>query len=336
MEKYITWYGLLLKSWIKRKSSWIQLAGMVLVVLLIAGIKLPDTQNTIVGLCNQDGAFAEEVVQKLETRESVFEFQRYDNPEKMKEAVIRGELECGFIFEKGKKESITCISTPITTKAAVAGETVYAAFLEKYSEEILLEEQEDVFGEKTSEISKVLLDKNQEFLEGDQIFRMDFEEVESSQKMPRQEAETFPVRGMTALLIFVMVLMNHGKKFEQKDCSFEKALMPREAVCFEFIRYLAGAAIPALIGICLMMYNGNGAGILRETAGMLVLVLTSALWVVCIGKLFRNSITYASWIMTLVIGNLLLCPVFIDLSEYLPAIRYINCIFPLGIYLKLF
>lgn len=55
MEKYITWYRLLLKSWMKKKSSWLQLVGMVLVVVLIAGIRVPDTNNTVIGLCNKDG-----------------------------------------------------------------------------------------------------------------------------------------------------------------------------------------------------------------------------------------------------------------------------------------
>lgn len=345
MEKYITWYRFLLKAWAKKKSSWIQLVGMILVILLIIGVQLPDTNNTVIGICNQDGKFAEDVIKKLESSESVFQFKRYEEPEQLREAVVQGKLESGFIFEAGmeekleksrKKELITCISTPLTTKAAVAQETVFAAFLERYSEEILLEQEGQVFGKTSSEISEMLLEKNQEYLNGDKIFRMDFEEVESNGKTEEQKSETFPVRGMVALLIFIIILMEHGKKFEQKDCSVEKALTTREKMCFEFIRYLTSATIPALAGIFLLVYAEGSAGILKEVVGMLLLVLASALWMLLIGKLFRNSITYASWIMTLVVANLLLCPVFFDLSEYLPAIRYVNCIFPVGMYLKLF
>ena len=58
----------------------------------------------------------------------------------------------------------------------------------------------------------MVLEKNQEYLNGDKIFRMDFEEVESNGKTEEQKSETFPVRGMVALLIFIIILMEHGKK----------------------------------------------------------------------------------------------------------------------------
>ena len=161
MEKYITWYRLLLKSWMKKKSSWLQLAGMILVVLLIAGIRIPDTNNTVIGLCNKDGELAGDVIEILQNKESVFQFTAYTDENKMLEAVIRGEVESGFVFQKGfekaleqgkRKNLITFLTTPLTTKGAVAKETVFAAGLERDSQEILLEQEEQVFGEKSQEI----------------------------------------------------------------------------------------------------------------------------------------------------------------------------------------
>lgn len=345
MEKFITWYGLLLKTWIKRKSSWLQLAGMVLVVLLIAGIHIPDTNNTVIGLCNRDGAFAEDVIKKLQDGESVFQFVVYEDEERMQEAVIRGELESGFVFKKGlaksleqgkRKNLITFIITPLTTKGAVAKETVFAAFLERYSQEILLEQEEQVFGKESDEISKALLEKNQEYLNSDELFRIDFEEVAANSSEVEEGAETFPVRGMLVLLIFVMILIEHGKKFEQKDCAVEKALTGSEKVYFEFLRYLSAATIPAFAGIVLLAGTGSGTLFLKEVLAMMLFVVILGVWMVLVGKLFRNGTTYASWIMTLVIGNLLLCPVFVNAAEYVPALGYLNCIFPMGIYLKLF
>lgn len=345
MEKIITWYRLLVKSWIKRKSSWLQLAGMLLVVVLVGQIKIPDINNTVIGLCNQDGAFAQDVIQILQTQDSVFRFQVYEDSQKMQQAVIRGELEGGFVFEKGlekdlqkgkKKKLITAITTPLTTKGAVAKETVFAAFFQRYSKDILLEQEKTVFGREDAEISEALLKKNQEYLKSDEIFRLDFEEVAGNGKETAAGADTFPVRGMTALLIFVMILLEHGKKFEQKDCVFEKALTKREKLLFEFLRYVSIATIPALVGVGLILVTGTGVFFLKEVLVMAIFVVVCGIWMLFIGKLFRNGTTYASWIMTIVIGNLLLCPVFMDISRYVPALGYISCVFPVGIYLKLF
>ena len=61
----------------KRKSSWLQLAGLLLVVALVGQVKIPDINNTVIGLCNEDGAFVQEVIESLQTGESVFQFQVY-------------------------------------------------------------------------------------------------------------------------------------------------------------------------------------------------------------------------------------------------------------------
>lgn len=51
MAQYKIWYALQLKAWLKRKTSWLQVLGMILLVLLTAHIHLPDADNTRVGVC---------------------------------------------------------------------------------------------------------------------------------------------------------------------------------------------------------------------------------------------------------------------------------------------
>jgi len=83
----------------------------------------------------------------------------------------------------------------------------------------------------------------------------------------------FPVRGMLILLIFVMILIEHGKKFEQKDCAVEKALTGSEKVYFEFFRYLSAATIPAFAGIVLLAGTGSGTFFLKEVLAMMLFVV---------------------------------------------------------------
>ena len=345
MEKYIIWYRLLLKVWIRKKSSWLQLVGSVVVVLLIAQIRIPDINNTTVGLCNQDGEFAQDILEDLRDKDSVFQFEIYEDEKEMQQAVIRGDLDSGFVLKSGmeqelkngkKRKLILFVTTPLTTKGAVAKETLFAAFLERYSEEILLEQEVQVFGRESKKISEALLEKNQEYLDSDELFQIYFEEVSGNIKSEEKKRDTYPVRGIAAVLIFMMVLMAHGKKFEQRECVFEKALTKREAVCFEFLRYVSTATVPAFVSLILIYVTGNGVFIFKELFAMLLFVVILGIWMLLFGKLFRNGTTYASWIMTLVLGNLLLCPVFVNWAEYVPALEYLGYIFPVGIYVGMF
>lgn len=97
---------------------------------------------------------------------------------------------------------------------------------------------------------------------------------------------------------------------------------------------LATVTVQSIAGFILIMTESN-RGFFIELKAIILFVLLSALWVLVFGRLFRNEITYVSFIVTLIVVNLMICPVFIDLSVYVPALQYISYCFPLGIYLGL-
>lgn len=361
MEKYITWYRMMLKIWLRKKSSPVLVAVMLLATALVAGIRLPDAANVKVGLYNADGQFAARIANRLLASDSVFTFESYADEEALQDAVTGGEIECGFIFEEGMEEKlnraggksrdlIAYVATPLTTKGSVAKETVYAAFLEEYSEMILLREEETVFGEKNPEVSSLLLEKNAGFLEGDQIFDLHFAYVKTREaagtegkdaanmqaETGKEGTQTFPVRGIAALFVFIAVFLEHGRRFSPQAAAFEGALAKKEAVRFRFVRYLSAASVPAAALLLGIVLTGNGQGILRECFGMLALVFLSALWMVVAGAAFQKELSYSAWTMTLILAQFLLCPVFVDLTQYIPAIRYIRLLFPAGVYLELY
>lgn len=349
MEKYITWYRMILKIWLRQKSSPVLIAGMLSLLLLITGIRIPDSSNVKVGLYNADGQFAKRIEKKLLDSGSVFEFESYSDEEALKDAVIGGKIECGFIFKEGMEQKlnraggrsrdlITYVVTPLTIKGSVAKETVYAAFLEEYSEKILLREEETVFGGENPEVSGLLLEKNAGFLKGDQIFNISFAYVKAGEAAETEDkgAQTFPIRGIVALFVFIAVFLEYGKTFSKKAAAFENALPGKEAVRFRFVRYLAAASVPAVFGLAGILLSGSGQAILRDCFGMLALMFLTAFWMVIAGGAFRKELSYSAWMMPLVLSQLLLCPLFVDISRYVPAVRYLRLLFPAGIYLEFF
>ena len=138
MAQYKIWYALQLKAWLKRKTSWLQVLGMILLVLLTARIHLPDADNTRVGICGTADEYADNVLESLRYRDSIFEFIEYSDEETMRRDMVSGRIECGFLFpedfqeriwEDRLKNSVTYICTPFSAKGLVAQETFYAAFL---------------------------------------------------------------------------------------------------------------------------------------------------------------------------------------------------------------
>lgn len=342
MERYIIWYVLQLKAWCKRKTCWLQILGMCVIVFVMLSFSLPSTDNLNVGICHAQGVQAEKMVGNLEQGDSIFNFQRYETEDAMQADILSGKLECGFVFakdfdqrvESGEIEQcIKYLETPFMTKGAVARETVFAVFIQVYGEQILLDSIDTIYGEYNEETARELLEKNQEYLENNLIFQIEQQTVEVQRKEEKQQTKTYPIQGIVGIFLFWIMFMQHGKKFESNQGAIFKALEKKERVIFEYLGYLASVTIAAVAGGFLICSAAGSRGILVEGTDLFLYLAYGGAWICLVGRLFRNKLSFTAWTTTLMLLQMFLCPVFVDLSAYVKVLKYIRCIFPLGIYL---
>lgn len=347
VEKGIRCFFLWLKVYFKRKTTWLQLAGMVLLIWLIGSISFPDPDNVRVGVCCTGGDYANELAKRLYERDDVYRFDSYETPDKLEKAVLAGEVECGFAFDEqldeqmedgDLDEAIVFVATPLCVKGEVIKETVYAELLKLYSDEILKRNEQDIFGEENKERTKKLLEYNRYYQEGDAVFKLEIKEVDTHALPAEQvleEPATYPVEGMVGLFTFLIVFLAYGRKFEDRGWAVEKALSKRERLVYGCLSHTAAGILPALVGIVLIaLYGGAGNGIVAG-AGLLLLVIISGMWVTIVGSFFKKHTTFVATILTVVVANLLICPVFLNFETYVPALKVVKLIFPLGIYLMI-
>lgn len=341
MSKVLVWYQLFLKVYLKKRSTWIQLAGMILLVVFILSIRIPDGKNMSAGFCTSGSAMADQVLERLWEEDSAFEFILYDTAEELREDVKSGRLECGFVTESDFESSIVkgdmndCvryICTPMTSKGEVMKETFYAAFFQIYSDELLKSKEELFFGNKDPQRQADWMQINHELRESSKIFQVEYCEVDSAVEK-REEHITYPVQGSVGLMILLILFLSYGRRFEPGKMAVEKAMMQNERFWYSCAGMLAAGTIPALAGVILAISNPGSRGVWKEMAAMLVFVLWAVVWVWLVGRLQRSIEGQLSWLFGILVMNVLLCPIFLDLSEYVPAIQYIKYISPLGLYL---
>ena len=232
MEKYIVWYVLQLKAWCKKWICLLEIIGMIFLVLLIQNIALPKGDNTAIGICNEDGAYVENLFEQLREQDSIFDFKVYPDRNSLEEDVISGIVECGFVFEKdfatdwqedNYKDTITYICTPLTTKGYVAQETVFAVILREFSSDILQQSASEIYSEPDTQTIQELQEKNEEYLSSSDIFHMDTQTVKQTEKKEKK-GETYHVQGIVGLLIFISMLMNGVESFHKKGHSMVDSL----------------------------------------------------------------------------------------------------------------
>ena len=190
--KGFVYYKLQLKLWLKHRICWLQILFLVLLLLVIGGIHVPDAKNSRIGLTGVTSGITQTVADRLMQKRDVYQFTTYEGTEELEQAVEAGELECGFVFDKefakqyeegSFTDSITYVYTPFTTKGMAVRETVYGTVLELYGEKLLQQNQETIVGQSSEEISAMLADRYEYYLNSDAIFHTEVIYVETDAGM---------------------------------------------------------------------------------------------------------------------------------------------------------
>lgn len=340
----MNWYALQLKLWYRKKVCWLQVIAMCLLIIVFSTIKIPQTDNLRIGVSHIQGNSAERIVDILIQNESIFDFVEYADEDIMRKDILAGRLECGFAFAENLDQkmesgditgSVKYYETPFLTKGKVARETFFSSFLQVYGEQILKDSIEDIYDNYDAEVEKELLKRNAEYIGSEKVFQIQVESVEVQQNMESEQHNVYPVHGLIALFVFGIMFMEYGSRFGVGKCDFFKALNNKESQIFVCIGMLAAATIAVFVGLILILALTENRSIGREIFCMLFYVMYCALWILLVGCLFRDKMTFIVWTVALFVIQILVCPVFMDFSQYIKVLRYISYIFPMGIYLRL-
>lgn len=348
MEKYITWYRLLLKVQLKRKSSWIQIGAFALVYIIVLNIHIPGNDNTQIGVYLEESEYGERILTELAKRKGVFHFQRYNRAEAVYEDVAAGKIESGVIFsnhfdkqiESHKlRETITYVTTPFATKGWVVQESIYSALFRIYSEEILKQGEMEIYQDSNEARRLDLLERNQFYLNGEEVFQVEIKEIELSTGLSaikdEKKVELLPVHGLIGVFVFLTMFLAYGRKFEQGGMAFEKALTVGERQIFSYLHGIAAGTLPALTGFLFLLLDRSSKRKVIELILLLFLLLAGELWIMVIGRLLKNETSFVSTISAIVTAQIIICPIFINLASYIPALNFVRLLFPLGMYLHL-
>lgn len=351
MGRYLTWYYLNLKLNIKSKTSYLQIFFMIVIIIIMTSIKMPSSESVKILLYNEAGAMGDELVYKLINSDTVYEFEEENKLHKMEERILAIDAECGFIIHEGFEDQIqsnrhrhlvTMVNSTMTTKGEVAKEIFYAQFFRLYSDIVLGDFVETYFTDTTDvekeKILEQLLEKNNEYLSGERLFEIHYETISPkfSEDTQIDFSKTFPIRGTIALFLFLLMLINNGRSLMGKKDNFVKTLIASEKNIYLILKNISSVSLQSFPALILIMMYAEPKNIMYEIVMLIFYLLISSLWIMVFGSLFKKDTTYSGWMLTILLSNIIVCPVFFNLSKYVKAIGLVQYIFPLGTYLNFF
>lgn len=317
MEKCIVWYTLSLKQNIRKIGTWILLVAMLFLLWILGNVKIPDGTNEQVAIFYNDTEYEDAIKDALSSSGNQFVFIEYESEDEVYKAVESGEVECGFVctddFDDGIRdgeweEIVRLYTTPFSTKTEVAKENMFAALYPIYSEWLLLETEDEIYTITDEERLEELLELNRQNLGEDLILSVEEVriETENDNEVVKEEPNLYPMQGLVELFVLLAMLLAAGVYGQKETAQIASALLVKEKLYFRYMNILSNGTLIALVGTIALLCSSSSRGIGIEILSMLCTLGLGGVFVLGFSKLFRNRLTYLSWVVTFVICYLLL------------------------------
>lgn len=336
MKRLFFWFWLLIKRQMKSAAMPAFLIGMPLVCFVIAQIPAMHEQGSVrVALyAADDDRVAADTIKQLTSGDYTADFYVAADLQQMEKDIREGRADHGYYFKEGFKArldgkqykgSICLLRKSAGMTDAMTREIVFSEMFRAYALDIAQDYicEEAVFAQIKEEALEAVRTGYADYKESNDTFHIDFGVVDGSGSVTqaKEAGVDFPIRGVLAVLVFVAGL--YGGVWWLSD--------QKEGVFLAMPRYLARASrflyisVPTLlfaVSVEFTLWLTDTGDFPAELAAMAAYAASIIVFTGFLTMLIKNNRLLAAAIPVFAIASLVLCPVFVNLTSVVPAVKY--------------
>lgn len=300
--------------------------------------------------------FLKELEERLLNRNGAITFLICDSEEEVKRQTASKQAQCGYILpedlferlEKGRyTRSIKSYESPNTDLHTICDEVLFSEIFSVYEQMTFGEQAAEYFLSERTEEGTAEKDKEQivkraeelleKYLYNGSTFQFTYEDYQTNKMEDRdgeaQSANSIPVRGVMALMVYICGLCGTLDALEDETAGRVQRL--NKKALFQILTI----AVPvfAMGGIALSVIfitdHFNGIGI--EIGSMVFFQVLLVAYCCILKKIWKNEERFCGAMPVLILSAAVICPVFVDLSVFLPVLGVLEKLYPLSYYLRM-
>lgn len=305
------------------------------------------TRRIVERLVEEEDAAGEEPEDAAQKESDGFRFYLCPDLETLQEDVETRRAECGYVFpddleemlDSGQwKRSIILYRAPSTVADALSSEVVFAALMEEYGKEILMDfmTSDQLFAELDQELVRRETEELWEkYRSGGSTFSFVYETAQGEAADAKGTA-ALPARGLAAVWLFMAGLFAAVTvSQDERRGLFVSLPAGQRGVCR--VAVMAGpAALAALSGLLGLAAAGILEPLWYEAAAMGIYLAAVVAFSAVLQRLIPHPAAICSLIPVFLLGSLFLCPVFFDAGRLVPRLETLGRLFLPFYYLKAF
>lgn len=344
MNKMGLWFYLSCKRQLKRPVFFLLLLCLPVGMWLFHGTEEKSSGRIAIALFTEDDSWNEEVAGELTEKEGSFEFYRCTTEAELVRDVETGKAECGYIFPAGLKEKLSSgaykktimqVSSPSTVAAKLAAESVFAGLFRVYAKTLLKDYASGgkAFENIDTDVWTELEPLYKKYLENGSTFAFTYTYAGGKTMEKTSVKAVFPVKGICAVFIFIMGLAAAVTTAEDEKRGLF-VLMPKGK---KHMAMAAELSAPVMLSCLSALFCLIAVGAVqnpeKEVLFLFVYGLLAAAFAYVLLAVIKNPSVLAGLIPFFIIASLAACPVFADLSAFVPFLAKVRCFLPPYYYL---
>lgn len=289
-------------------------------------------------------------VEMLINQNDIIEFVECESPDEVRTMVASGECVCGYILPESLEEKFDLnlfrnsidVLTGSYSVSPLTDEMVFSAVYRYYALHILDKYIDDtgLFKKYSSkEIKNELSDLYNKYLIDGSTFSFNYHNENAISKDSSVLLPGFlilSVRGLLSVIIFISGFAGAVQLYRDRSNCIFRTLSGIRLRLAEFMVILSPVTIMGVSCLISLAVSGSTGNIFKEISSIAfyIFCVTIFCYILCI--IFKNEVSLCALIPVFIMASLIICPIFIDITEFNGKFGILQQIFPPTWYLNFF
>lgn len=268
---------------------------------------------------------------------------------------MTGRAECAYLFPERLKErldegrytrAVRVLVSPSTVAEKIISEKIFSELFEVYGRELLADYGKNGAAFQTvmarcqttearEKACSVLMELYEKYRSNGSTFTFDYQTLQGGTALQTGAMKVvFPVRGLTAVFLFIMGLSAAVMAGEDAERGLYAAVRSRERWLLQTAEIAAFVFLASISAYAALLASGNGAEPLLEAGKLLFYLVFVTIYAFGCLAVCRKPGFLAALIPVFILASLLLCPIFFDASLFLPGAAGVRKLLPPWWYLS--
>lgn len=351
MKQIFLYFHLFCKRLLKKTFFLLLLCLLPLAAIFLKKAFTIDNLNIQVGLYTPDKeGISRQAVDTLLNQDDVITFIEYDSSKQLRASVAGGNCLCGYILPDHLEEKFDLnlyrnsieVFTGSYSISPLTDEIVFSSVFREYALHILNEyiDKTGLFKSMSSkQIHTKLKELYEQYLMDGSTFSFQYHNEEAISK---DSSVLLPgylilsVRGLLSIVIFISGFAGAIQLYKDRYHHIFRTLSGIRLRLAEFMTVLAPVALTAASCLIGIIVSGSSGSLVKELVSLLFYTIATALYCYGLCLIFKKEISLCALIPVFIISSLIICPVFIDITEFNSNLTILQNLFAPTWYLRLF